>query len=287
MKRIMILVLWCGSVFAARDPETTHVFEGNLALPASQQPSPLFCFGQEVIDKGDAQIFGYTDFLYGNQDFVAEVTPSIFYGVTKNFTLSLNIPVAAQLKAFGAQSSGIEDMWLQGEFAFYNRDRRRSVVQATLVTTLFFPTGSSKKNPPTGLGNPSVFLGVTCSYMSVDWNAFIAPGGYFSKDTSGRGDGNKFFYQAGFGRNIAYRSKSWLLMAMFEMYGMVKSGMDGAKSIRGPSFDDNAFYLGPSLWFSTRRWIVQAGIMFPAYQKKMVPPSKNYFFTALSIGYTL
>lgn len=122
--------------------------------------------------------------------------------------------------------------------------------------------------------------------MSVKWNAFIAPGGLFAQDRSGKGDGNRFFYQAGFGRNIAFVSKKWLLMAMLEMYGTVSCGMS-PKSIRGPSFDDNAFYLGPSLWFSTRHWIVQAGIMFPAYQKNMRDHNKNYLFTALSIGYTI
>ena len=132
------ILFWCTSLVPARDPESTHVFEGNLALPASQQPSPLFCFGQAVIGKGDLQFFGYTDFLHGKHIRIVEVMPSVSYGVTDYCTLSLNIPAAAQLKVFGHTSSGIEDIWLQGEVAWYNKDRKRSVTQATLVTALFF-----------------------------------------------------------------------------------------------------------------------------------------------------
>jgi len=39
----------------ANEKEIQHIKEGNFALPTSQQPSPLFSFGQNILDKGDIQ----------------------------------------------------------------------------------------------------------------------------------------------------------------------------------------------------------------------------------------
>jgi hypothetical protein len=285
MKRLL-LIFWCVTLYSARDPEPKHVFEGNLALHESQQPIPLFCFGQEIIGKGTIQIFGYNDFLYGKRDQAIEVIPSVLYGVTDYCTVSAVIPVAAQLKAFGKSSSGIEDIWLQGEIAWLSKEKKRSVLQSTLIASLFLPTGSDSKNPPTGNGSPSVFLGMTLSNMTTSWNGFISAGGLFAHDNSGKGNGNRFFYQAGCGKNITAIPQRLIVAAMLEMYGTVSSGMS-TKTIRGPSFEDNALYIGPSLWCSTPHWTVQAGIIFPVYQKKLPHHHKNYLFTAVSIGYTI
>lgn len=48
-KLILIPILLAFSLFAEE--------EGNFSLPSSQQPSGVFAFGGNVIDKGERQIF--------------------------------------------------------------------------------------------------------------------------------------------------------------------------------------------------------------------------------------
>src|SRR3990167_5837852 len=58
---------------------------GNLALSSSQQPGPLIGFGQNMLDKGEFQLFSYVDYLKGHNKQFTEVVPTLLYGFTEDF----------------------------------------------------------------------------------------------------------------------------------------------------------------------------------------------------------
>ena len=57
--------------------------KGILALPTSQQPGPLFCFGQNSADQGDLQAFG----IVAKNKQSVDVVPTVLYGVSDSFSL--------------------------------------------------------------------------------------------------------------------------------------------------------------------------------------------------------
>ena len=96
-KLFLALLITSLNIIYSRDQDTIeHVLEGNLALPTSQQPSPLFCFGQTVIDKGDIQAFIFEDTIAGKNKNFSEVIPNFVYGRNNNLALSGGIPIASK-----------------------------------------------------------------------------------------------------------------------------------------------------------------------------------------------
>ncbi len=194
MKKINLLVI----IFVtlnAREEETAHILQGNLALPTSQEPAPLFCFGQSVIDKNNLQVFAYIDTLLGKKTDFTQVIPNIIYGVTDSLTLTIGQPVAAKFKFNNYHSSGIGDFFIQGEYAFYNSDHPAYATQATLVAQITFPSGSFNKTPPTGFGSPTFLLGATASYMSISWYLFSCFGGVITTPHQSSQLPNTLLYQ--------------------------------------------------------------------------------------------
>ncbi|MDZ4124563.1 MAG: hypothetical protein U1E02_10355 [Hydrogenophaga sp.] len=268
IKRMLFGVIVCAvlSVQAREEDSVEHVEQGNLALPTSQQPEPLFGFGQNIVDQGDIQALGFASYLNGKNERFFEVAPAVLYGISDTFSLLFAVPVAAQLKQDGYCSAGVSDLLLQGEYAFYNKDRQTYANQATFVASILLPTGSHKKVPPTGFGSPTFFLGATASHMSVDWYVFSALGTLLTTaHNHGTVFGKQFLYEAGFGRNIAYREKRWLLNWLLEFNGQF-SARDKIQGIVDKNSGGNTFSIGPSLFFSTQRLLLLGGVAFPVAQ---------------------
>jgi len=132
---------------------------GNFSLPASQQPYGLFAFGGNIIDKSEVQLFFFADDFEGKDKVIIDLIPSVLFGITDECSISFNLPFTPELREGNQKSSGLEDFFIQLEYAFYNKKTSSYVDQATLVGNITTPTGSIKKNPPTGFGSPSLFLG--------------------------------------------------------------------------------------------------------------------------------
>lgn len=77
--------------------EATPLKIGNFVLPASQQPFGLFAFGGNIIDKGEVQLFLFTDEFIGKQKTILEVIPNILFGVTDNFSVLLGLPFSPKM----------------------------------------------------------------------------------------------------------------------------------------------------------------------------------------------
>src|SRR5207249_4460656 len=137
-------------------PLITHTVEqiaiGNFALPSAQQPGPLFSFGQNIVDKYDIQGAWNPEFIKGKHQYIFANNLTFLYGITKASSLFLTIPVPALNKQNKLHSSGLGDITVQGEYAFFNQGTETDSAMASLVANIGLPIGSSKKNPPTGFG---------------------------------------------------------------------------------------------------------------------------------------
>ena len=67
---------------------------GNFILPTTQEPGPLFGFGQNIIDEKDLQVYVAPN-KYGGHDFhFSEILTYILYGITDYLSIFLAVPVA-------------------------------------------------------------------------------------------------------------------------------------------------------------------------------------------------
>ena len=278
----LVALLSCGTMIFSTRME--QLKEGNLALPASQQPGPLFLYGQNIVDKGDIQAEFYMDVHQGiNRTFI-DVLPGLLYGVTDSLSLYFNIPFTPRYQINCHRSSGMEDIFVQAEYAAFSHDTPSSTSMVTLVGALYFPTGSIKKNPPTGFGAPSFFLGATASYLSAEWYVIASPAVWLTTSNGDTKYGNQFFYQASLGRNVWSKPGEWIITAMVELFGIYDrpDKIDGSIN---PNSGSNLVHIGPTIWLSTKRFFGQAGILCLAAQSYRGCQNRNQFLFALDLGW--
>jgi len=257
--------------------------QGNLALPGSQQPNPIIAFGQNIVDKHDRQIFADFALVKGAGKSFTIAMPAFLYGISDTVSILCSLPIASQ-KLKQDHASGVGDFFVQGEYEFYAKLKESLTDQATVVGTLILPTGSGSKNPNTGLGSPGFFLGATLSRTTIDWYFFASPGVVITTTNNERKYGNQYLLQCGIGRNIPSPSGT-IIAGMVELCGLFVQPNTTYGII---NTDDSAInagvYCTPSLWFSSEKFIVQAGIGFPLFQETSDGQVPNDYSVAVNCG---
>lgn len=258
---------------------------GNFSLPYSQQPWPLVSFGQNILDQGVMQLAVDSIAYLGGSNVYTIVDPYFIYGITDDFSLLLSMPISPQNIANSSHSFGLNDVTMQFEYAFYNYEKKISAHTATIVGNLTFPSGSANKNPPTGFGSMSVFLGATYNYTGLYWFSFASSGAVLTTNWLGKREfGNQFLYQFGFGRSIPSPKKT-IFAAVLEFDGTYtsKNKIDG---LQNPNSGSNIIYLTPSLSASTEHLLFQAGIGYPIIQTLNGTQLKYFWSPEINFMYT-
>lgn len=257
---------------------------GNFSLPNSQQPSGLFAFGGNIIDKGETQLFFFADDFEGRNKRTIELIPNMVYGITDQWSILFAVPYTPLLQEGEDKSRGIQDPFVQLEYAFYNKSTKGYTDQATILGNVTFPTGSTHKNPPTGFGSPSFFLGATYYRMMVDWFMFTCQGITLTTAYHQTKFGNQFLYQFGIGRSFP-SPKGWIYAWMVELDGQFnrRNRIDG---VIDPNSGGNAIYVTPSLWISSKELLFQFGVSFPINQSYFGHQRKFDYVLNLNIAWS-
>lgn len=263
-----------------------QVDEGNFALSTSQQPGPLLGFGQNIVDKGDFQIFTYPYYLKGHNKKFNEITPIILYGITDKLSMFIEFPITLMFKNGPLEYRGVQDIPIQLEYAFYTQEEKTTADQLTVVGNITLPIGSVLKAPPTRFGSLSFFLGLTACHTRIDWYYFTSIGGTLTTTRTGTKIGNQFLYEFGISKNLAYKGNEWIFNGMIEFNGIYQ-GRNTTKNILNVNSGRHQIFLGPSLWLSTKRFILQGGISCPIYQHMLGNENKDKYLIAFDICWKL
>lgn len=258
---------------------------GNFILPGSQQPGSLFSFGENILDKDEKQFSLFSDYYNGDEQDRMDTAPQILYGVTNQFTILLSVPIVDRNCQQAYCSAGFADAALQLEYAFYQRKTIDFISQATVVVNTSVPTGSSTKQPPTGKGAPSYFLGVTYSRLYQDWFGLTSHGVILSTQKDNNKSGHQFLYQAGLGRNIMDINSKWIFAGLVEADGQYNQ-KDTVNGAQDPNSGGNTVYIIPSLWISSRRLIIQPGFGLPVIQHLFGNQLKNKYLILLNLSWS-
>ena len=157
---ILVLALCLPSLLNASEASTLVPF-GNFALPFSQQPGPFYSFGQNINAAYQLQIYTAPNYLKGSNQKYFGTTTGLLYALSDYSSLLLNLPYYFNQTVQNTRSHGIYDSNLTYEYAFLSNEGTTSATTATIVASLGVPTGDETKEPPTGNGTYSYFLGGT------------------------------------------------------------------------------------------------------------------------------
>lgn len=230
---------------------------GNLSLPTSQQPSPLIGIGENIIDAKSAVVTLGANEYRTESGYFLNLVPTFLYGIRDDLSLFITLPIAARYKDTNCHSSGLEDIPVQLEYAYYTEERRCYVDQATILANVTLPAGSASKTPATGFGSPSFTIAATYNHTAIHWFYFGALGATLTTFHSHSKNADQYLYQIGFGRNFSSPS-GWIFAWMVEVDGVYSS-----KSLDSGEVDlnsgGNVLFITPSLWFSNKNTFIQFG----------------------------
>lgn len=237
---------------------------GNFSLPLSQQPAALFGFGGNIIEKSEVQLYFFADGFVGKNRIITDAIPGILFGITDDCSIFFNFPFTPIMRDCRFRSSGFEDFFVQVEYAFYDKKTSLYEDQATMVTNITVPTGSIKKNPPTGFGSPTFFIGATYYRTYIDWILFTQHGAILTTSEQGTKIGDQFLYQFGFGKNIS-TPPGYIYAWLLEIDGQYskKNRIQGRMDLNSGG---NFIYVTPSLWISSKEFLLQFGVTLPINQ---------------------
>lgn len=258
---------------------------GNFSLPGSQIPATLLGFGQFNIDKNQQQFFVLPLYAKGQNTSSTALELQYVKGLTDRLSFMLVLPYAAHFKENNQTSSGFIDSNIQFEYVAISKTDQNHQVELSLVGVGSIPSGSATKNPPTGLGSPSIFGGTTLSYIGNMWYAFSDIGYRHVLPDKNQRAGHSLFYDAGIGRHIVNIRDVGYLFFLLEVNGERASQdlrLDGVD----PDSGGHTLFLSPSLTFATKRFSAQLGTGIPIYQKLNGNQNQNQFFTLLILGWT-
>lgn len=257
---------------------------GNFALSPSQQPVPLIGFGENIIESNQIQIYLSGDAYIGKKKHSIDLIPSVLYGITDRFSVFFNVPIAASYMENQNRSAGLEDLFLQFEYAIYTKNSSCSSDQITIVANVSFPTGSSQKSPATGFGAVAYFIGATYNRTWVNWFVFTAYGAELPMSHHETQFGHQFLYQFGFGRNIT-NAWGWIFAAMTEIDGTFYTRNRIYGNI-DPNSGGNIIYLFPSFWASSQEWVIQLGLGYAVQQNLFGDQKRSEWLSAFKVART-
>ncbi len=299
LSRSKLIVVVCLFLFADlnarqegnKDEEKIEQIKvGTFALKASQQPGPLISFGQNMVDRGDLQLFSFIDDLAGCNTELIAVIPTLLYGFRDDFSLYVQLPVLAKFKQCNMVVHSLQDLLVQFEWAFIDKTTVDTTTQMTAVVNVTLPTGGS--TPSNSLsprahgsfGSPTFFIGFTAEHFTTTWYPFVSAGAKLTTKNQNSKLGNQFLYQCGLGRNICAKADAYILNWMVEFDGTYRQQNKTVGKI-DPNSGGNQIFLGPSLWLSTPHFSLQAGISGVVYQHLFGKQNTSSYLVSVDVGY--
>ncbi len=256
---------------------------GNFSLRTSQQPGPLVGVGENIIDKGETQVFLFADISAGNKNYRSDAIPSILFGITDDLSVFFNFPFSPGNKQRKKHSSGWEDVYIQLEYSYFQKQEIDNTDQATILANISYPTGSPNKNPPTGFGSPAFTVGTTYNHMTFDWFYFGALQGIFPSLHHRTRFGNQYLYELGIGGTID-TPPGWIYAWMVEFNG-VYAERNLVKGKIDRNSGGNMIFITPSIWISSDTFLLQFGIG-PVFEQLYGNQPKQYYSLDLNLGYS-
>ena len=268
----------CATIIAREPEEPGHeqLKEGNLAVTGTMQVGPFLGFGQNIITKNESIASVFTDWLIGKDQKHNEMLPYFVYAPRDDLSLFLSFPTVLSAKEGEHHSSGSGDLVVQLEYAFYANHLPHATNQLTLVTSVYLPTGNECKNPATGLGLPSFFLGTTAMHLANRMMVILLMLRYLQHHTIiiPRLEIN-FFIRVVLVKILHIKQINGHCCGWWNFMGGMNKNRKPTELLILTRVD-NCLLFGPSLWFSTNRMFLQAGIV-PAVKYSVFLATKQDF----------
>lgn len=270
----IIIALASNSLNAAR----IHTTE----LPKVGGPGPLFAFGHNIVPKGVGVIGGSVFQTQASRETLTFSRQIALYGLTNRCSILVSIP-EVQRTFRDLRSSGLSDLGLQLEYAYYEHRTHDHLTRATILGQLFLPTSNFHKELLLGRGTVTPFIGTTFSNLSPRWFTYGATGYLIPTHRKHIHYGGTLLYQLGIGTTIISDQRIWLGF-LAELSGFYLQ-QDTINDVVNKNSGGNTIWAGPVVRMVWKGLLAQVGFQQVASQNLRGTQEKRQFRMGFSVAY--
>ena len=233
-------------------------------------PNPIFSIGHNIQKKGHGFVRCFAYRIKESEKNSSFVTHNgLYYGITDTLTVNIRIPGVKYPKSPPLKSSGVGNVHLQAEWAFYNHFDKHSLSQATLVGTVRIPSSNVQVITIDTSKSPTFLVGATTSNWSDQWHTYGDASVNLTTTHKHFKLGNQFYYDLGLGRIVYSKTLSRGGLLYVELL-MDTNGLYSRPNTvhRKQDLSTGSFvaYLGPTFRFSLPNFALLGGMQYPIAQ---------------------
>lgn len=280
---------------------------GNFSLPKSQRPGAFYSFGSKILDKGQIQVATKPNYFKESQVIFFGMPNQIQYGTSDRTSVFVAFPATLYYEKHTptttTRDTGFDNLGLQGEYEFFTRKSLTDSESADAIFGATLPTGSLSVTQHWS----GFFFAGSYNHTWVDWIIFSSAGYLLFEGPTKIRPGDVLFYEVGTGRDLISESGKYNLTAFLELNGQYNqvdpalslfiSGINtpvqtnsarnfsnGFTHTTGSVFSDGVLlFMTPSLWFSTKQWIIQLGASLQCTNTGLTQRSESTFIRRLRL----
>ncbi len=236
----------------------------TLAAAPAGAHEPVFGVGPETIYRGGVGLeLAFELDELGEEGHDRTLTTELLYGLTPDFSLTLELPTLLHRRRASGSGSGLGDVLLRGKYRFWNRNRLGSSDRAAWLLGVRFPTGAHHRRADPGSGGFDLLTGVSVAHESRRWYGFGTLRTVLRTQHQGLDRGERLLF------DLAGGVRPWLteytepdLVMLLEFNGEWAS-RDRRSGHRLRDSGGWLGWLGPTALLSYRSWMLKIGVQVP------------------------
>lgn len=239
------------------------IIQANTPL---RQIGPLFCYGQNILDKGDIRLREWPYYFKNSKDSFTFVSNQLFYALSDDWIVWMDLPTKLNNKGFGATDTLIAAR-VETEYAYHHIVNSEKRVLVTVLGNCIVPinfNADSNPNPYTNTGSVSFYLATTASLLTQNWYLYGSAGAQANVLYHEKKFGDLFRFEWTVGRSLP--TAHWNTYLMVECSGIhfLKSKLHG---ITDHNSGGTLIYLGPSMISRTDHFYMWIGFQGAALSR--------------------
>ncbi len=233
-------------------------------------PNPIFSIGHNIQKKGHGFVRCFAYRIKESEKQSSFVTHNgLYYGITDTLTVNIRIPGIRYAKSPPLKTSGVGNVHLQAEWAFYNHYESGSLTQATVLATVRIPSSDIQVQTIDTARSPNFLVGATTSHWTDIWHLYTDAAVNLMTTHKHFKLGNQFYYNLGLGRIVYSKplSRGGILYVelMMDINGLY-TRPNTLYHKQDLSTGSIVTYLGPCFRFSLPYLVLVGGMQYPISQ---------------------
>ncbi len=285
----LFVLICCADLSAIHDigaqEEPGYVDKEGGNFSNSRTPGSYFCFGQWIQDEGTTSYYLFLDQSKGKNQSEICLSPLVVYGIADYLSVFITLPITLSSYEKPDKYRGIGDLTAQFEYVLFSKSDKKRDMYGSLIANIGLPTASRSNGEVLGYGVPSFFLGADYYMLSHRWYAYCAAGATLaSTPFECVKSGHEILYEWGFGINLA-GWKDNVLTLIFDFNGIYTQKDTNLKGEPDKDTGSNIMYVGPTLFYSHKKFLFAFGIQGPVYEQLNGDQDKQHFRTLTTLSY--